>query len=185
MQAGGFEFTGTLPLTAIPTDNTVQNEPVYSNVRGTIAMVKVSDNENSATSQWLVNLANNSGGTAKLDLQNGGFTVFSEVIEGMDNVDTIAGLPLCGSTPAPGITAEQCADVNYVPGTENFVTIVSVDIIDATVNSANSLTPVKNTSLTVTPLVTPEQPSSSSGGGSLAWLSLLFTGLIALRRRLK
>jgi len=185
MQAGGFEFTGSLPLTAIPTDNTVKNEPVFSNVRGTIAMAKVSGNENSATSQWFVNLADNSGGNAKLDLQNGGFTVFGEVIEGMDSVDAIAGLTLCGSTPAPGLTAEQCADVNYVPGTENFVTIVSVDIIDATVNSATSLTPLKNTSLTVTPPVTPEQPSSSSGGGSMSWLSLLFTGLIALKRRFK
>ncbi len=192
MQAGGFEFTGNLPLTAIPTDNAVKNEPVYSNVRGTIAMAKVSGNENSATSQWFVNLADNSGGNAKLDLQNGGFTVFGEVIEGMDNVDTIALIATCNTTPGeqssfnnlpmPDYTTEQCADSSFVPGADNFVTIVSVDIIDATVNSANSLTPVKNTSLPVTAPVAPEQPSSSSGG-SMAWLSLLFTGLIALRRR--
>ena len=85
MQAGGFEFTGTFPLTAIATDSTIQNEPVYSNVRGTIAMAKVGGNENSATSQWFVNLSDNSAGGPQLDSQNGGFTVFGEVIEGMEN----------------------------------------------------------------------------------------------------
>jgi len=179
MQTGGFEFTGTLPLTAIATDSTINNEPVYSNVRGTIAMAKQKGNENSATSQWFVNLADNSGGSAQLDLQNGGFTVFGEVIEGMENIDAIAGLSLCASTPMPGLTTEQCADANFVPGAENFVTIESVTIFDATINTADNLAAIKNTSQTVTP--TP--PQANSGGGSLAWFSLAFTGLIALRRR--
>lgn len=183
MQAGGFEFTGNLPLTAIATDSSIKNEPVYSNVRGTIAMAKVANNENSATSQWFVNLSDNSGGAPKLDSQNGGFTVFGEVIEGMDNIDAIAGLALCTEIPTPGLTAEQCADSSFVPGDENFVTIISVTITDSTINSANSLTPVKNTSLPVTPPVTPEPPKSDSSGGSLAWFSLFFTGLVALRRR--
>lgn len=183
MQAGGFEFTGNLPLTAIPTDNSIKNEPVYSNVRGTIAMAKVANNENSATSQWFVNLSDNSGGDPKLDTQNGGFTVFGEVIEGMDNIDAIAALPLCSSIPMPDYSAEQCADSSFVPGTNNFVIIESVTISDPTVNSANSLTPVKNTSLVVAPPVTPEPPKSSSSGGTIAWFGLFFTGLIALRRR--
>ena len=183
MQAGGFEFTGNLPLTAIPTDNSIKNEPVYSNVRGTIAMAKVANNENSATSQWFVNLSDNSGGDPKLDTQNGGFTVFGEVIEGMDNIDAIAALPLCSSIPMPDYSAEQCADSSFVPGTNNFVIIESVTISDPTVNSANSLTPVKNTSLVVAPPVIPEPPKSSSSGGTIAWFGLFFTGLIALRRR--
>ena len=185
MQAGGFEFTGTLPLQAIATDSAIINEPVYSNVRGTIAMAKISGNENSATSQWFVNLSDNSAGTAKLDLQNGGFTVFGEITAGMDNIDAIANLPRCSTTPMPDYTAAQCSDANFVPGVENFVTIESVTIVDATINSADSLAAIKNTALTVTPPVTTDPVKSKSGGGTIAWFSLFFTGLIVLRRRFK
>jgi peptidyl-prolyl cis-trans isomerase A (cyclophilin A) len=182
MQAGGFAFTGTLPLSPIATDSTIKNEPVYSNVRGTIAMAKVSGNENSATSQWFVNLSNNSAGSAALDTQNGGFTVFGEVIAGMENIDIIAGIPRCNSAPMPDYSADNCAN-NFVPGVENFVTIESVIISDATVNTAGNLAAIKNTSQTIDPEPTPT--NSSSGGGSITLLSLLFTGLITLARRFK
>ena len=186
IQAGGFEFTGTLPLNPIATDSTIQNEPVYSNVRGTIAMAKVNGNENSATSQWFVNLVDNSAGAPALDSTNGGFTVFGEIIEGMDNIDAISALSLCGSTPMPNYTAEQCSDSTFVPGNENFVTIETVTIIDGTVNTDDSLAGVKNTSVPVTTPTTPTTPTSNgSGSGSIAWFSLFFTGLIALRRRFK
>ena len=192
MQAGGFEFTGNLPLTAIPTDSSITNEPVYSNVRGTIAMAKVGGNENSATNQWFVNLSDNSGGGQQLDTANGGFTVFGEIIAGMENIDAIALITTCDTTPdeqvsnfknipMPGYTAEQCSDSTFVPGTENFVTIETVTIIDNTVDTASSLNSVKNTLLSTTTPVTPTP--SSSGSGSIAWLGLFFTGLIALRRR--
>jgi peptidyl-prolyl cis-trans isomerase A (cyclophilin A) len=182
MQGGGFEFTGTLPLSQIATDSAINNEPLYSNVRGTIAMAKVSGNENSATSQWFVNLSNNSAGSAALDTQNGGFTVFGEVIAGMENIDVIAGIPRCNSTPMLDYSADNCAN-NFVPGVANFVTIESVIISDPTVNTAGNLAAIKNTSQTTAPEPTPT--NSSSGGGSIAWLSLLFTSLIALRRRFK
>ena len=181
MQAGGFEFTGDFPLNAIATDSAIKNEPVYSNVRGTIAMAKLGGSVNSATSQWFVNLSDNSGGSASLDTQNGGFTVFGEIIEGMDNIDNIAKIFLCNDIPMLNYTTEQCSDASFVPGAENFVTIESVTIFDATVNTAGSLAAVKNTSQTPT---TPE-PEKSSSGGSIAWFSLMFTGLIALRRRFK
>jgi len=62
----------------------VQNEPGRSNVRGTVAMAKQAGNANSATNQFFVNLGDNS---ANLDQQNGGFTVFAEVIAGMELPD--------------------------------------------------------------------------------------------------
>lgn len=67
----------------------IQNEfsPTRSNVRATVAMAKLGDDPDSATSQFFVNLADNS---SNLDNQNGGFTVFANVIEGMDVIDAIA-----------------------------------------------------------------------------------------------
>jgi cyclophilin family peptidyl-prolyl cis-trans isomerase len=83
-QSGGFSLSGS-SVNAVTTDAPIINEyatgTVYSNVKGTIAMAKLPNDPNSATSQWFLNLADNS---ANLDAQNGGFTVFGHVIAGMD-----------------------------------------------------------------------------------------------------
>lgn len=199
IQGGGVKFEGSLPPAWIETRPTIKNEPVYSNVLGTIAMAKIGRQENSATSQWYINLADNSAGSAQLDIQNGGFTVFGEIIEnGMTTIDTIAAVPRCdinsnndssiegpfSALPMPDYSVDDCANKS-VPGVDNFVTIVSVVITDSSVNSADSLSPVKNTSLPVTPPVTPEPPKSSSGGGSIAWFGLAFAALVSMRRFLK
>ena len=78
-------------LDQIALDAAIQNEFSVSNTRGTVAMAKVGGDPNSATSQWFVNLADNS---ANLDGQNGGFTAFGRVIgDGMTVVDNIAAQP--------------------------------------------------------------------------------------------
>lgn len=90
IQGGGYRFTSQ--VSAVPVDPPIVNEFGRSNLRGTIAMAKIGDDPNSATSQWFINLADNS---ANLDNQNGGFTVFGEVIStGMSVVDAIAALTL-------------------------------------------------------------------------------------------
>lgn len=177
MQAGGFSLEGGLPLTPISTDASVINEPVYSSVQGTIAMAKKANLPHSATNQWFINYKDNS---SNLDTQNGGFTVFGEVIEGMDKINAMAALPICREVPMPGYTTEQCADVNFVPGAENFVIIHSITIIDATVVTDANLSSVKNTSLSTT-----EPSDSSGGGGSLSYFALLSLALFGLRRKVK
>lgn len=48
-----------------------------SNTMGTLAMGKLPNDPNSASSQWFFNLANNA---STLDVQNGGFTIFGRVL---------------------------------------------------------------------------------------------------------
>ena len=76
----------TTNLNQIQIDGTIANEFNQSNLRGTIAMAKVAGNPDSATSQWFINVANNTF----LDSDNGGFTVFGRVLgDGMQVVDAI------------------------------------------------------------------------------------------------
>jgi peptidyl-prolyl cis-trans isomerase A (cyclophilin A) len=207
MQAGGFKFEGTFPLTPIAVDDSVQNEPIYSNVIGTIAMAKKKDSPHSATNEWFINYKDNS---ANLDLQNGGFTVFGEVIEGMDNINAMANLDIClvvkgwqsrKDVPMPGYTSEQCADSNFVPGIENFVTIHSVTIFDATVETDQNLNSVLsiekdsdndgvNDSTDAFPLDPAKykkdvSTSGSDSGGSLSYFVLCALTLLGFRRKLK
>ena len=91
VQGGGFTFEND-EASKIPADRSVVNEFDHTNIRGTIAMAKLDGDPDSATSEWFFNLADNS---ANLDIQNGGFTVFGQVIgNGMDVVDAIVALPV-------------------------------------------------------------------------------------------
>lgn len=84
---------GLLPNLAAQTGlrSEIQNEfdASRSNLRGTLAMAKRDGQPNSATSQFFFNLDDEN---AFLDTQNGGFTVFARVIEGMNIVNDIAAV---------------------------------------------------------------------------------------------
>jgi cyclophilin family peptidyl-prolyl cis-trans isomerase len=170
VQGGGYENNGTYAAPHIQTIGTVDNEPVWSNVKGTISMAKGSDPD-SATSEWFVNIHDNSDNGFKLDTQTGGFTVFGQIIEGMDNLEAISNLTLCGTTPMT-----EC-----VESSENFVTISHTSILDDDPASASTLSPVKNTLLEESQK-TPSQDNGSSGG-SLAWLNIFAFGLVAFRKK--
>jgi len=93
LQGGGFFLTEeTLIPQPIETDAPIVNEfnPKNSNVRGTLSMAKIGGDPDSATSQFFINLSDNS---SNLDNQNGGFTVFAKVVgNGMTVVDQWADI---------------------------------------------------------------------------------------------
>jgi len=122
IQGGGYKIAENLPH--IPTFAAVKNEFQRSNLQGTIAMAKLGDNPNSATSEWFFNLANNS---ANLDNQNSGFTVFGKILgNGLSRVQSIAALPVFNL----GGAMTNCPIINYKSGqqltTDNLVAVKSV-----------------------------------------------------------
>lgn len=179
VQGGGFKYTGELPLAGITQNAKVTNEPVYSNLRGTIAMAKLGSDANSATNQWFFNLADNS---ANLDKQNGGFTVFGQVTgNGMAIVDAIAALNRFNmgspfdSIPLRNYTAAD--NTNKVPVTgDHFMLIQNIVVLNADPDTAANLNPTKNTLIN-------EKEKGDGGSGSMGLIGLLILGLLALGRK--
>ncbi|MEQ9617269.1 MAG: peptidylprolyl isomerase [Phycisphaerales bacterium] len=97
IQGGGFQAVDGFD--EVDERAPILNEPGISNLRGTIAMAKLGSNPNSATSQWFFNLGDNS---ENLDNQNGGFTVFGEIVStiGLNSIDNIANLDTVSDTSA-------------------------------------------------------------------------------------
>jgi cyclophilin family peptidyl-prolyl cis-trans isomerase len=90
IQGGGF----TEDLKEKPTEPPIENEAQNGlhNERGTVAMARTSE-PNSATSQFFINVVDN---TAKLDYPNPdgvGYAVFGKVTKGMEVVDKIKDVP--------------------------------------------------------------------------------------------
>lgn len=112
IQGGGYVYDPEEEeLVDIPADPPVVNEFRRSNVRGTVAMAKLGNDPNSATNEWFINLVDNS---ANLDYQNGGFTVFAEVIgEGMQVVDAIAARPIRNLTTLFGGAFDSVPVLKY------------------------------------------------------------------------
>ena len=175
IQGGGFTFSDSLD--AITTKSAVENEPVFSNVKGTIAMAKLSGDADSATSQWFFNITDNS---AALDTQNGGFTVFGQITAASQStLDKIAALVHCGETPVVGIIAEQCASTDVTISSANLVTIQNVAVIDDDPSSSAGLIVTANTLIDADT----STDSGSSSGGGIAWLlSALLLGVPRLKR---
>lgn len=183
VQGGGFTYQGPSSVGAIAQNAAVTNEPVYSNVRGTIAMAKLPGNPNSATNQWFINTGNNS---ANLDVQNGGFTAFGQVTgNGMTVVDAINALQVFGlstsldSVPLRNYTSQNAAA--GVPITDQNFMVASVTVIDPSPDTAASLTPVPNTLINAP--TNPGSGSDSGGGGSAGLGLLALLGLLMLHRQ--
>ncbi len=187
IQGGGFIFNQEVPLDSVVENAPVTNEPFFSNIRGTIAMAKLAGNPNSATNEWFFNLSDNS---TNLDLQNGGFTVFGEVMgEGMAVVDAIADLPefnfnsVLTDTPMRDYT-EDDFDNEVLPERDNFVVITDIVVIDAALDTASDLTPTPNTLILPTPTDPGDGSNNGSGGGAFIFelFGLLGLFVIAIAR---
>ncbi len=140
IQGGGYLWSDAVGYTAILTNAPIVNEfkPAHSNVRGTIAMAKLSGDPNSATSQWFINLADNS---SSLDTTNGGYTVFGQVTTaGMATVDAIAAL-----NPYPfGGVFNEVPVINYTGGnvtSANLVMVQSASVISSAPAQGTKLAP--------------------------------------------
>lgn len=199
IQGGGFTFNGNWPLEALATNATVINEPVYSNVAGTIAMAKLGNDKNSATNQWFFNLTDNS---TNLDRQNGGFTAFGQVITGLEVLQQINTAKRCDYTPFTNIPMlfsdeQNCSDM-ITAGIENFIVIEQVTIIDSSEATDSNLNPALtkfpdsdgdgvmdiDDAFPNDPSRYLAEPVDTSSGGSMTWLALLVLPLVAIRRRI-
>jgi peptidyl-prolyl cis-trans isomerase A (cyclophilin A) len=142
VQGGGFTWSSSTNLySQVPTEAPVINEFSLdrSNLRGTIAMAKLGDDPNSATSQWFFNLGDNSD---NLDNQNGGFTVFGRVKEsGLEIMDAIGELQVVNA----GGVFNNLPLVSFPPQgqtlqSENLVLINSVEVLPTIATSPNAPT---------------------------------------------
>ena len=123
IQGGGFGLNGNSVLPVV-TNAAVQNEPGISNLRGTVAMAKLGNDPNSATSQWFINLEDNA---ENLDAQNGGFTVFGRVVgNGMAVADRIAAFATYNATAQLGGAFGNLPLQSAAPTTNNLILFSTV-----------------------------------------------------------
>jgi cyclophilin family peptidyl-prolyl cis-trans isomerase len=90
IQGGGFTPDMNQKATHAPVKNEADNG--LSNVRGSIAMARTSD-PHSASSQFFVNLKDNTFLDRAQSQDGWGYTVFGKVVSGMETVDAIAAVP--------------------------------------------------------------------------------------------
>ena len=138
IQGGGFAIDGlTTPsdVGVITPDAPISNEfsSERSNLRGTLAMAKPENDPDGATNQWFFNLADNS---TNLDNQNGGFTVFGEVLSDKDleTIDAIGNLPVFDTRSIFGLEALGNIPLIFpddnatITGDDNFVRYSSITV---------------------------------------------------------
>jgi len=118
IQGGGLTEQLVEKKTRKPIINEAKNG--LSNMRGTIAMAR-SNNPNSATAQFFINLRDNDF-LDYIDDNKAGYAVFGKVIEGMDIVDAIASVKT--TTGLNKTTRNKMEDVPVEP-----VIIISAKVV--------------------------------------------------------
>lgn len=133
MQGGGFsplvENGSINALLPIQTYAPIVNEfsSSRSNTLATVAMAKVGGDADSATSQWFVNLGDNS---ANLDNQNSGFTVFGKVIgQGMTLINGAEGINSLQAEDLTSYFGDTFSDVPVFNDYNSIVTVTGASVI--------------------------------------------------------
>ena len=120
VQGGGFKLSGN-SIDPLVTDPPIPLEGGLANARGTLAMAR-STNPNSATTQWFLNLADNTG----LDLN---YAVFGRVLgPGISVVDAIGGVDVYDASPSLGPVFTELPLFNPELIVGNLVLIESVRV---------------------------------------------------------
>jgi cyclophilin family peptidyl-prolyl cis-trans isomerase len=86
IQGGGFTADGMRKATSPPIKNEAKNG--LSNLKGTLAMARTNE-IHSATSQFFINVKDNTGLDHKNDTDRYGYAVFGKVIEGLETIEKI------------------------------------------------------------------------------------------------
>jgi peptidyl-prolyl cis-trans isomerase A (cyclophilin A) len=90
VQGGGFTSDMNQKETVAPIKNEATNG--LHNLRGTISMARTND-PNSATSQFFLNLVDNSGKLDPGGVSSEGYAVFGKITKGIEVIDKIAAIP--------------------------------------------------------------------------------------------
>ena len=126
VQGGGFTILDNV-VSEIPTDDPIVNEFSLSNLRGTVAMAKLGNDPDSATSQFFFNVSDNSD---NLDNQNGGFTVFARAIgSSIDVVDEINALATFDASASLGGAFSDLPLLNPTLTEENMIKSMTVSVV--------------------------------------------------------
>ncbi len=126
LQGGGFYFDGNGAPSSVATGSPIVLENSgKSNVAGTIAMARTSS-PNTATSQFFINVNNNTNLDIGTD-PGGGYAVFGQIVKGMDIIQAIFGLRTFDLDPDPANTPPQNQHHTYdnVPVTAHYTTTAS------------------------------------------------------------
>jgi peptidyl-prolyl cis-trans isomerase A (cyclophilin A) len=142
LQMGGFAFDDVGGISTVPADPPIVNEfnAARSNIERTVAMAKLGGNPDSATSQFFINLGDNS---ANLNTQNGGFTVFGRVATDASwtVVTAINALSTADFSTTHGALGGTPVNTSFSPGDpiseSALVTIIDIEIIKPTSISAS------------------------------------------------
>jgi peptidyl-prolyl cis-trans isomerase A (cyclophilin A) len=95
IQGGGFDKSMMQKSTASPIKNEAKNG--LKNLRGTLSMARTND-VNSATSQFFVNLKNNANLDHASEAQYG-YAVFAKVVQGFEVIEKIAAVKTTSKGP--------------------------------------------------------------------------------------
>ncbi len=141
IQGGGFTsalttFSTTTQFSPIATDDSIANESTLSNTRGTVAMARTAELD-SATSQFYINLTDNTALDPSASDAHDGYTVFGQVLD-MSAVDTIASLPVDSSNDSPfnELPYDSHYELVVVESVEGQGSLSGVKFVDENLNGA-------------------------------------------------